>query len=183
MNTSENKQKSVIETEVHTDAPARVVYTFQDGRKLQIDIPALSPEVALQAMAHGLKQKVVDAAAISRDPETGRAASIDQKFRACEEVVSRLLAGQWNKNREAGEGVASGGLLVRALVKLYEGKRTFEQISQYVAGLSKEQQAALRKDARVAPIIESLRPVKKSETDAAALLAGLDNMGEDDAEE
>lgn len=179
-NTKPNQQKSAIETHIEGE---RIEFRFANGSKFSIDLSELRYEMRAQAALHGLKQKIVDAAAISRDPETGRAASIEVKFAACKEVADRILSGAWNKNRENGEGASTGGLLVRALHKLYAGAKTIEQLQLFVAGLSKEQQAALRKSAKIAPIIESLRPAKPApEADVEKLLAGLDASDEEGGE-
>jgi hypothetical protein len=48
------------------------------------------------AMYHGYEQKVRDAAAIPRDPTTGKSASPQEKFEAMERVVLDLHNGVWN---------------------------------------------------------------------------------------
>ena len=53
--------------------------TFANGETLTMRGDALNGDVQQYAMMHGLKQKLVDAAAISRNPETGRAATVEDK--------------------------------------------------------------------------------------------------------
>jgi hypothetical protein len=127
---------------------------FSNGKQLTIQIGDLQPQIIADATLHGLKQKLVDAAAISRDPETGRAATVETKFSAVEDVLFRLCAGSWNKPREG--GTSSGSILFQALVRLYADKKTPEQIREFLAEKSASEKAALRKNARVAAIIAEI---------------------------
>jgi len=153
---------------------------FKDGRFLTLDASKLSGEILGQAIMHGLKQKLVDAAAITRDPETGRSATIQTKYDAIEAIIARLMGGEWNKNRS---GVPTGGLLKRALVQMYAGRKTAEQIEAFLAGKSDKEKTALRKNPQVAEIIESLRAAdaKDSGEELPDLLAELDDGGEAEA--
>lgn len=128
---------------------------FSNGATLNLDTRKLSADIIGQALAHGLKQKLVDAAAISRDPTNGRAASVEVKAAAVDEVLGRLLAGEWNKRREGGGN--SGGLLFRALCVMYDGRKTVEDIKAYLEKLSDKEKAALRKNPKVATVIDQLR--------------------------
>ena len=129
--------------------------TFANGEVLTLMASDLTPELATYAMFHGLKQKLVDAAAISCDPETGRSPSLDAKIAAVREVYDRLMVGQWNK--PAGEGTATGGLLYMALCRLYEGRKTGDDLKTYLAGKSDKDKAALRKNPKIAAIIEEIK--------------------------
>ena len=125
--------------------------TFSHGGEIVCNADNLSEAIKAQAMMHGLKQKLVDAAAIARDTETGRTASIRDKFEAVKEVFERIRdAGQWNKIREGGAG-GNNGLLVRALMEL-TGK-TRAAIEEFLDAKSKEEKQALRKNAKVSVII------------------------------
>lgn len=67
---------------------------------------------------HGFIQKVVDRAAIGRDPETGASATPEEKFAAMKECAERLMAGgPWNAV-PTGTG-STGGLLYRAMKVIY----------------------------------------------------------------
>ncbi len=146
---------------------------FANGERLTIGTHQLTPEIATQAMMHGLKQKLVDAAAISRNPDTGRSATIEDKYAAVREVFDRLIAGEWNKRRE-GSGASGGGLLLSALIRLYSGRKTEQQLREYVSGLTEKEQATLRASERVAPIIAAI----KAERDAR-IAAGASRSGDD----
>lgn len=164
-----------IAAEINADNTA-LVLTFSHGESLTIKPADLSPTIVAQAVMHGLKQKLVDAAAISRNPETGRAASVADKFDAVKEVYDRLLAGEWNKRREGGAGGSAGGLLFRALCRMYAGKKTPDDIKAFLDAKTDAEKAALRKNSKVAAIIEEIRAesAKPGETDTDELLADLE---------
>ena len=164
-----------IAAEINADATA-LVLTFSHGESLTIKPADLSPTIVAQAIMHGLKQKLVDAAAISRNPETGRAASVADKFDAVKEVYDRLLAGEWNKRREGGAGGSAGGLLFRALCRMYAGKKDADAIREFLEAKTDAEKAALRKNAKVAAIIEEIRAESAKPGDASSdnLLADLE---------
>ena len=138
--------------------------TFSNGQTLSIGRDDISTSIMMQATLHGLKQKLVDAAAISRNPDNGRSATIDDKYNAVREVYDRLLSGQWNKGRADGESGATGGLLFRALCIVYADK-TPEAIREFLGKKTKEQQAALRVVPKIAAVIETLKAAKAKSND------------------
>lgn len=148
--------------------------TFANGETLIMRGNALTSDVQQYAMMHGLKQKLVDAAAISRNPETGRAASVEDKFQAVKAVYDRLLAGQWNAIREGGGN--AGGLLFQALCRMYAGRKTAEDVKAFLAEKTDAEKAALRKNPRVAASIEEIRAEqgKVADIDTDELLGELD---------
>jgi hypothetical protein len=128
-------------------------------------------------MWHGAKQKFIDAAAISRNPETGRSATIADKKAAILEVIERCtVQGQWNKAREGGGG--SSTLLLEALVRMYAGKKDRAALLAYLDGLTAEQKRQLERNQRVAPVIEAIRTERRLASgkadDGEDLLAQLD---------
>ena len=147
---------------------------FANGEVLEITQGQLSADIRAYGLIHGLKQKLVDAAAISRNTDTGRAASIDDKYAAVKEVYDRLLAGEWNKRRE-GAGTGAGGLLFRALCRMYAGKKSADDIKAFLEAKTDAEKAALRKNARVATIIEEIRAesARPGDVDSDDILAGL----------
>ena len=133
-----------------------VTVTFSNGRELAVDVSTLTPEMQQQAMLHGIKQKLVDAGALSRNTETGKPASVDDKYAAVLEVHGRLLAGVWHKERakKADETVASKDLLARALMQMTGKDRAY--VDDYLSAKTKEQRNALKKNPRVAAIVAEL---------------------------
>ena len=162
--------------------PAALVLSFAHGKELTIKARDLNNEVMEYAIFHGLKQKLVDAAAIGRNPETGRSATITDKFEAVKAVYDRLLAGRWNAERGEG-GTPSGGLLFAALVRMYDGKKSEEALREFLATKSDKEKAALRKNPKVAAIIEEIkaeRATDEGEDPGAELLDELDGLDSDD---
>ena len=168
-----NDQKKDIEATVEENGT--LVLTFRHGEVLRIHPEALAPEIQRAAMLHGLKQKLVDAAAISRDTTTGRAATIATKYDAVREIFDRITGENpsWNKPRAGGAG-GQGGLLARAIARFKNVP--VEQAKAYLDRLTDAQKQALRVDPRIATIINELRAenAKPAGIDTDALLGGLD---------
>lgn len=171
-NTENTKRTPVIETTIEGDV---LRLACMNGERLELNVFDLVESIRTQAMLHGLKQKLIDAAAISRDPETGKSATPDDKWAAVRAVYDRLMRGEWNATR--GEGTGSGnGLLFRALVRMYPAK-TADQLREYLDGKTKAEQAALRANPKVAAVIEEIKAesVKAGGVDSDSL---LDELGE-----
>ena len=189
MSANETKRVPAVTTE-YDDSTKVFTVRFADGRAHSFLLDSLSPEIALRATIHGLNAKFVDAAAIARDPENGRTATLETKYNAVMEVVLRVTdaeAPAWNKTREGGAG-GGGSLLVAALVRMYKGRKTDEQIRAYLTTLTDAQKQALRNDPAISPIIrqikderEAARGAKASGIDSRALLAGLEDMDDEPA--
>lgn len=171
MTTNDTKRTPAVTAEING---TRLVFTGDNGRELSVSVEQLDDAIRTQALMHGLKQKIGDAAAISRNPETGRSATTDDKFDAMAEVLNRLLSGQWNKTREGGEGGGAGGLLFKALCKI-KADKTPAEVRAYLEARTKEEQAALRKVPAIAAAIEEIKAAQAKDggIDGEALLAGF----------
>ena len=160
-----------------------LVFTFADGQELRIDAGKLTNDIRHEAIMHGLKQKIGDAAAIGRNPETGRSATLSDKYAAMRAVAERLRSGAWNAERGEG-GAPAGGLLFAALVRMYAGKKSDDAIRAFLAGKDDKQKAALRKNPRVAEIIEEIKAERARDGDdgeepGAGLLEELEGLDAD----
>lgn len=154
-----------------TTGDKQLTIEFSNGQTIYVWLGELNSTIIEQATLHGLKQKLVDAAAISRNPDTGRSATIDDKYNAVREVYDRLLSGQWNKGRSDGGSSGSGGLLFRALCQMYPNK-TPEALRAFLDGKTKSECAALRATPKIATIIDTLR-APSGDVDTDGLLAEL----------
>lgn len=132
-----------------------------------------SRDIETMALLHGFKQKVVDAAAIARNPDTGRSATVADKYAAMQEVYDRLLSGEWNKARGDG-ATGAGGLLFRALCIAYDQKDPAD-IKAFLDGKTKAEQAALRKNPKIAAIIDTLREEEAGDVDTDEMLNELED--------
>ena len=151
-----------------------LVVDFAHGKRIEVRPSQLVASVQEQAMFHGLKQKLVDAAAISRNPETGRSASIEDKYQAVWTVYDRITRlGEWNAVRGEG-GTGTGGLLFAALCRMYAGRKTEEELRDWLGTKDKKAQAALRKNPKIADLIETI----KAERGGADDDAGADLLDE-----
>jgi hypothetical protein len=149
---------------------------FSNGKTLVVNPLEFAEEIREQAMIHGFKQKLIDAAAIGRDPDTGKSATIDDKYEAVREVFDRLAEGEWNKPRE---GAPTGGLLLRALLRYFDGKKDREQLVAWLGAKSDAEKAALRKNAKIAAIIEEIK-AEREDTDGIDSDALLEEAENDD---
>jgi hypothetical protein len=144
---------------------------FNDGSRVEVGFQEL-PEGMLEKLAgHGWKQKVVDAAAKSRDPETGRSATDAEKIAAMKAVHERIMAGIW---AAAGGGGGLGSekmLLVRALAE-FSGKG-LEEAKEFINGKTKAQQSALMGNSKIKTIIDRMREQITGDVDSDELLDGF----------
>lgn len=158
------------------ERPAYMRLMFADGETRTVAEGEVD-RLGVAFMWHGAKQKFIDAGAISRNPETGRSATVADKKAAILEVIERCTVhGQWNKAREGGGG--SGTLLLEALIRMYAGKKDRATLVEYLDGLTAEQKRQLERNPRVAPIIEAIRTERRLASgkvdDGEDLLAQLD---------
>lgn len=149
-------------------------FDFSDGSTVELAWAQLDNETRLRLMAHGLKQKTIDAGAIPRDEQTGRSAPVADKIAASMAVFQRVARNEWTAPREGGSG-GRGSLLLRALMRLQPAKSR-EELAAWLAQKTKIEQAALRASARIAPIIEQIKSEAAGciEVDTDALMAELD---------
>lgn len=181
MNATTNTTNKTITTTVHTDGGltgnGSLRIEVSGFTPLLVQIRDLPDAMLEQAALHGLKQKIVDAAALSRNPDTGRSATAADKYNAMREVFERIMVGEWNKARGDGSSTGSGGLLFAALCRLYTTK-TPEDIRAFLEGKTTAEQAALRKNPKVAGVIETIKAERAKDapegTDTDDMLAELD---------
>jgi hypothetical protein len=77
-----------------------VVINMPGQPSIEVTIPQLSDDIQRQLALHGLAQKLVDAAARLRNPDTGAPAPWDEKHRMVRRVADALLAGDWTLRPE-----------------------------------------------------------------------------------
>lgn len=168
---TETKRQSVVSTDIDNGILTITVAGFDP---LRIDPSAFPDNIRDYAALHGFKQKTIDAAAIERDPDTGRSASAHDKYKAIVAVVDSLMQGTWNRTG-GGDGAGNDGLLVRALVEFLG--QPIEQVRETVGTWDKRTQAAMRADPNLAPIIARMRTARDAKkaggVDTASLLASL----------
>ena len=144
------------ETRSPTATSTDVIYKFVGYEPLAVPLD-FPEEIMAIAAAHGIKQKLSDAYADCKgDVAMARA--------AVEVLVDRLQAGEWNVHQ--GEGVGRESLLAHAVAEV-TGQALPDVIAK-LQGKSKEEKAALRKHAQVAPIIARME-AERAQAKAEAL--------------
>ena len=132
---------------------------------------------------HGLKQRVSDAAALSRNATTGKSATPEEKRVAMSELIEHYNSGtaDWNRARRAGARATRDSdavMLLAALARLYP-ERTEEQLKTWVEKRSKADRAALMLSEKIKPIIEELREAQGASADANDLLMDLETLSDE----
>lgn len=147
-------------------------FLLVDGTSIDIALGALTPEITLRLVQHGLKQKIVDAAAIPRNTVTGKSATDAEKIAAMKAVAERIMSGYWAA--PSGEGASpKGGYLFMALLVLYPAK-TPAELTAYLAKKTPAEQTALRNNPKIAALIAGMKAQKAAATvDTDALLGEL----------
>ena len=164
---------------INTKTENNTLTITTEAGTITVHVRDLHQSILDAALLHGLKQKIVDAAAISRNSETGRSATVKDKFDAMQDVFLRItdpVEPSWNKiERQEGSG-SGGGLLFRALARMYPQK-TRGELETYLGTLDLAQQAKVRATTRVAAVIAEIKAedARSKKVDGAGeeLLAGL----------
>jgi hypothetical protein len=157
--------------------PYAVEFAFSNGEKFTAHLAHLDVAIYAEAAAHGIAQKIGDATAISRNPDTGASATVADKYAAAKAVYDRITGEQptWNAIREGGGN--EGGLLLRALVEYYAGKRTADEVKVWLDARTDAEKTALRKNEKVAAIILRMQTAKADPSIDSNEL--LDSMGDE----
>lgn len=173
----------VVETTVirGDDGVAKAVEFKVNGQgKLTVELADLQPGILWEAVAHGIKQKIGDAAALERD-EKGKSATAADKWAAMKEVFERVTDAEepvWNARGE-GDGMATTGLLVAAIAQVCEME--LEDAKGSVASWDRAKQAQMRADPTVAAAIAAIKAERAAKratkaapsVDTSAILAEL----------
>lgn len=135
-----------------------------------IDPDTYAAATRRHAMAHGFKQKYVDAAALGAD------ASLAEKHEAIMAIVAHHRdGGAWNRVGGAGDGTSGDGLLVKAIQQAFGLDR--DTARAQVKGWDKKTQAAMRAVPEIKAAIDAIKAADDkraaSTVDVSAALAGL----------
>lgn len=148
------RKDAIVSAAVFNDGEG-MEWTFYDGTKTRLRRTEIHDQNQELAFWHGLKQKTCDAAAISRDPETGKSADPELKKAKVLAMIERMQdADGWNQ-RGTGEGGAMADLLT-ALLELYPEKGA-DKLGAYYSGLSDEQKKTMMALDHVAPVVARIR--------------------------
>lgn len=150
-----------------------------------LNMDKLHPDVLKRAAFHGMKQRIADAAAMSRNPETGQPATPEEKYEAMRALVEHYHSGtaEWSRRglSGSGAGVQSITLLAIARVKSVEYADAVAMVERLAARRTDGDRAeALRLLAKAADVQKAMLEIKAErlaakgdETEAEALLDEL----------
>ena len=168
------KRGSVFKTTVDGDS---VVFTcLPTGDTLRVAMSSLDMAIQREAIAHGVKQKVNDAAALPSG------ASVAEKWAEMREVVERITGEtpSWNAIPVGGTAGPRLGALLEAVCEFKRIAATdtegVAKIRTWLSEKSNEQRAALRVDAKIKPLLDAIeaRRAKPTAVDSDAMLAELE---------
>lgn len=168
-----------------TEKKARVVQcTLADGRvtvnvagqlPLIVDPAAMSEANRTYAMLHGIKQRVIDAAALERDPATGLSATPEQKYMAMAAIVNHLNSGaeEWNIRGQArGPRVdAEFEMLLEAISEVRQ--RDPAELRDWLKKKTATERLALAMHDSIKPTLDAIRELKAASVDEESLFEGL----------
>ena len=175
---TEAKRTPAVACITHDTGTTKLEFVFSDGRKIVVNRDTFPENILETAIWHGLKQKLIDAAALSRNPDTGRSATIGDKYDAMIAVFDRLKCGNWNAVTRGPSGPKIDGTLLMALARLYPTK-SVDALREYLGGKSTAEQTAMRGNPRIAPMIATIgaEMAAAANIDFDAQLAGLEDIG------
>lgn len=172
---AEGKPKTGIFTEY--EYPFVKIDIVDKGRMLnflRLDAAALNEEVQRAAMMIGLKNKIIDAAAIARDRVTGKSATLGDKYEAMSAIVARLLGGEWNTTARKAARITADDYLIMAIVEI---KGIDEAKARtWVEAKTKDEKTALRKMEAIATKIAEIMARGATNANGEALLGELDAL-------
>jgi hypothetical protein len=168
-NDTKPRAGSVISTAINLETQTLTVSVRNVG-DIRLRMADVSPNCATYAMLHGFKQRICDAGAMSRNPDTGAAATPEEKYEAMNRLAQHYASGaeEWNLRAGGGSG-GEGSLIVRALAEVQgtdpetmrerverNAEKRGQTVKAYLAGVAKipavaEAMARLRP----APVIDA----------------------------
>lgn len=165
------KSNSVVTHERPADRPTVIIFKVKDAGEFELDFDKISPAVKARACIHGLVQRISDAAAIGRDPATGKpvADAPALKLGNMRRLADHYMSGSddWSPAREASTGPGLDRLILAAVCEA-TGKTDAEVRLMVSEGSAKHAIAAkvylesLAGAAKVRPIYERVKAEQAS---------------------
>lgn len=175
------KSNQQIEPKIAEDFSS-VAFAIADGLPdIVLHMDKLHEAIIRRAACVGMAQvRIVDAAAIPMQDKDGNIIPKDKRLALKRDKMQELVdwyetgTDQWSRIGAA--KTFDGGLLFEALCRLYKDVRKPEEVRAFLDGLDDKQQAALREDDTVEPLIRAIKTERnagKPKADTKSLLAGL----------
>ena len=170
------KSNSVITHALQQRADGTALLTFivKDVGNVVLDTAKCHAAVRAKAETHGWFQRINDAAAISRNTETGKPASPKDKFDALRALVEHYHSGtsDWSRKSERLPGRDSSALLIEAMCEVYPEKDR-ATVEKFVEGKSAKERVALLNHGEIKKAADAIRAKAVETIDAEGLLKGL----------
>lgn len=166
------KANSVITTDLIA-AGNGIIFRVAGAGEVVLDLNLVHADAKARAMVHGFIQRVSDAAALSRDEETGLPATPADKLAAMAALVEHYSSGtsEWSRKREGG-GRPEGGLLLQCLMELYpEAGR--EKLVAKLKTWKPADKAAMLVSPKIKAVADRIRSEAAKHVDVEDLLEGL----------
>lgn len=177
---SKAKSNSVITHTVNAEEQT-ITFHVVGCEPLVFDVKKVSDAVGERAMLHGFIQRVSDAAAISRNRDTGQPATPQDKRDAMAVLVEHYESGteDWARRREAGAGPDTG-ITLQAIMDVFKtdaagARGMIASLAERRSITVNEARAVFASAKEVAARIAQLKAdrAEKSGIDAAGLLDEL----------
>lgn len=152
------------------NATARTVtVTVQGFAPLILAASDLTGEIRNEALVHGLGQKMVDSAALSRDTVSGKPATAAEKHAAIQAMFDQLTVEKvWNAEREGG----ATSILFEALCAMMPDQ-TPDAIRGILDGLTDAEKRGLPLDSEVAPFYKAVKDARDAKRGAGVDTAAV----------
>jgi hypothetical protein len=172
----EGSTLAVVVDEEHNQIVFNVRGAAPDGggKSVTLSLAKVHQSNVNYAALHGFKQRIGDMAALSRNPDTGQAASPADKFDAIVRGVEHYESGaaEWNLRGAVGERTSGEiGLLSRAIAEV-KGTDAIK-VRDWLKTKSRAEQVAIALSAEVKPVMDRMRREAAGDVDAEGLLAEL----------
>ena len=170
--------KAIIKSTVDMDA-GTITFDVAGAGEAVLRVERLSSDLFQHAAYHGLKQRIGDAAALSRDTATGAPASPADKLAEMQRVIAHLESGtsEWSMKPAGGGGGESLTLRAVAQHKGLSIESARERVQAYadakLGGDFKKALAQLRLAPAIAEIMAQMRATKPARIDADAALGEI----------
>ena len=145
-----NKKQKLVKTSTIDGNTVSGQFDFVNGESRQFTI---STDMLARFAAHGMEQKLGDSIAGETD--------IGDAILSFDDLLARLNNNEWTTTRAAG-GFAGTSVLLQALMEA-SGK-TLDEVKGFLVNKNQAEKLALRRNAKLRPIIERLEADKASKS-------------------
>ena len=170
------KANAIVIHEIKEDGS--ILFAVRDAGVFTFTPSKCSAAIVDRAALHGFVQRISDGAAISRDPETGVAATAGDKLARMQRIAEHMESGtdNWNLVVASG-GQTEGGLVVLAMVRAGLGTNVDEaneKVARLMAKRTIERAAALAVWANTTQVAEALAAIRAERAAKKAAEANVD---------